>query len=88
MRKIVTLMVLAFIVFSIATALLLFEIIFGGGLEDYSVIIWNFAISIVLVIIAITIIRYRHDKKKRGKKEKKEVVYYEAEGDDYRTEYY
>ncbi len=90
MQKIITLMILAFIVFSIATALLLFESMFGGGIEDYSVIIWNFAISIILVIVTITVVVYRRRrKKKREKKKKKEVMYFETEGGgDYSTEYY
>jgi O-antigen/teichoic acid export membrane protein len=90
MEKIVILMVSAFIVFSIATALLIFEIMFGGGIEDYSVIIWNFAISIIVVIVIITIVMYRRrKKKKKEKKEKRGVVYLEAEGgEEYRTEYY
>ena len=87
MQKIVILMISAFIVFAIATALLLFEIILGEGMPDYSFIIWNFAISIVIVLIIITVIRYR--KKKKQKKKKKELVFFEAEGGgEYRTEYY
>jgi uncharacterized BrkB/YihY/UPF0761 family membrane protein len=91
MRGIVVLMILAFLVFSIATSLLIIESFFGeGGIEDYSIIIWNFAISIVAVVIVVTIVMYRRrkKKKKKEKKEKKEVIYFEAKEGDYRTEYY
>ena len=88
MRKLLILITMAFLVLVIATSLLLFESLMGE-MNDYSVIIWNFAISIAVVIIVITVIMYRRRKKKKEKKEKKEVVYYETEDKgDYRTEYY
>jgi len=89
MQKIVVLMILAFLVFSIATSLLILESVLDEGIGDYSIIIWNFAISIVIVIIVITVVMYRRGKKKKKKKEeKKEIIYYETGKDEYRTEYY
>ena len=89
MRKIIILMILAFLVFSIATSLLFIESFFGEGIKDYSVIIWNFSISIVVVIIVVTVVAYRRRKKKeKKKKEKKQEVYFEVQEGEYSTEYY
>lgn len=89
MRKIVALMILTFIVFSIATSLLIIESFLGEGIKDYSIIIWNFSFSIVAVIIVVTILMYRRKKKKKKKKEeKKEEVFFEVQEGEYSTEYY
>jgi FtsP/CotA-like multicopper oxidase with cupredoxin domain len=62
--------------------------------EDYSFIIWTFAIFIVVVIVTITILRYRkirkkksQEKKKIDEEKKKEDAYYKSQ-EEYRTEYY
>jgi hypothetical protein len=82
-------MILAFLVFSIATSLLLIESFLGEGIKDYSVIIWNFSISIVAVIVVVTVLMYRRRrKKKKKKKDKKEEVYFEVQEGEYSTEYY
>jgi hypothetical protein len=64
------------------------------NIEDYSFIIWTFAIFIVVVIVAITILRYRkirkkksQEKKKIDQEKKKEDAYYKSQ-EEYRTEYY
>jgi cytochrome bd-type quinol oxidase subunit 2 len=89
MRKIIILMILAFLVFSIATSLLFIESFMSEGISDYSIIIWNFSISIVGVIVVVTIVAYkRRKKKKKKKKEKKEEVYFEVQDGEYSTEYY
>ncbi len=58
-------------------------------IPDYSFIIWDFAIAIILIIIGITVFKYRKKIKealKKREKEEVEEIYYMPE--DYRTEYY
>jgi len=65
-------------------------------LPDYSFLIWDFAIAVVIIIITVTIIKIKGRRKKRKvvKKQipkeepKKEEVYFEPKGGEYRTEYY
>ena len=64
------------------------------NIEDYSFIIWTFATFIVVVIVTITILRYRkirkkksQEKKKIDEEKKKEDTYYKSQ-EEYRTEYY
>jgi len=64
------------------------------GNIDYSYIIWYFAIGVVAVIVALTVLRYRkvakkkkEESKKKEEKKEKEDVYYKSQ-EEYRTEYY
>jgi len=67
-----------------------------GKMPDYSFIIWDFAAAVIIIIITVTIIKVkgRRKKPKVVKKEipkeqpKKEEVYFEPKGGEYRTEYY
>jgi hypothetical protein len=67
-----------------------------GKLPDYSFIIWDFAAVVVIIIVTVTIIKIKGRrkklkvvKKKIPKEEpKKEEVYFEPKGGEYRTEYY
>jgi hypothetical protein len=66
-----------------------------GKLPDYSFIVWDFAIAVVVIIIVITIIKIKGRRKKQKvkrkevpKEPKKEEVYFEPKGGEYRTEYY
>jgi hypothetical protein len=67
-----------------------------GKMPDYSFIIWDFAAAVVVIIITVTIIKIKGRRKKRKvvKKQipkeepKKEEVYFEPKGGEYRTEYY
>jgi hypothetical protein len=69
---------------------------FYQKLPDYSFLIWDFAIAVVVIIITVTIIKIKGRKKrqKAAKKQvpkeepKKEEVYFEPKGGEYRTEYY
>lgn len=62
-------------------------------IPDNSYIIWDFAIAIVLMIVLLTVIKYRKKikslfKKEEPKKEEEEVIYFKPRGGHYRTEYY
>lgn len=67
-----------------------------GKMPDFSYIIWYFALAVVVIIITITIIKIRGRRKKVKVKRKeipkvepkKEEVYFEPKGGEYRTEYY
>jgi hypothetical protein len=64
------------------------------GLPDNSYIIWDFALAIVIVIIIITIFKIKGRRKKQKMKKaakeepKKEEIFFEPKGGEYRTEYY
>jgi len=73
------------------------EIIVNGlylKIPDNSFIIWEFATAIVIVIVLLTVIKYRKKikslfkKEKPKKEEEKEVIYFQPRGGHYRTEYY
>lgn len=63
-------------------------------LPDNSYIIWYFALAITIVIITITAIKIKGRRKKQKMKKaakeepKKEEVFFEPKGGEYRTEYY
>lgn len=89
MRRLVLLLVMLFFVIIIAFSILFLQQIMNVDLGDYSLIIWNFAISIVMVVIVTTVLKLRkRKKKKKEKKETKKIDVYYKEEDKYRTEYY
>ena len=65
-------------------------------MPDFSYIVWYFALAIIVVIITITIVKIRGRRKKVKIKRKeipkeapkKEEIYFEPKGGEYRTEYY
>lgn len=67
-----------------------------GKMPDYSFIIWDFAAAVIIIIITVAAIKVKGRKKKSKvvKKQipkeepKKEEVYFEPKGGEYRTEYY
>jgi len=64
------------------------------NLPDNSYIIWDFAVAIVIVIIIITAFKIKGRRKKQKIKKavkeepKKEEIFFEPKGGEYRTEYY
>lgn len=72
------------------------EVIINGlynEIPDNSFIIWDFAIAIIVMIILLSIIKYRKKikdlfKKEKPKKKEEEEIYFKPRGGHYRTEYY
>jgi len=64
------------------------------NLPDNSYIIWDFALAVVIVIVIITIFKIKGRRKKQKVKKvareepKKEEIFFEPKGGEYRTEYY
>jgi uncharacterized membrane protein len=83
MRKFMVLLIMSFLVLALQVTMFFLETLLNVQ-NDYSMIIWNFAISIVIVIVAMTILKYR--KKKRKKKENKKTLEVYKTEDRYRTE--
>jgi hypothetical protein len=67
-----------------------------GKLPDYSFIIWDFAAVVIIIIVTVTIIKIKGRRKKQKvvkkvvpkEEPKKEEIYFEPKGGEYRTEYY
>jgi hypothetical protein len=65
-------------------------------MPDYSFIVWDFAAAVVVIIVTVTIIKIRGRRKRQKTKKKeipkeepkKEEIYFEPKGGEYRTEYY
>ena len=64
MRNIILLPIMSLLVLALAASILFLETFLNLELTDYSLIIWNFAVSIVIVVVVITVLRYRKMKKK------------------------
>ena len=87
MTKLMTLLIMSFLVMALQLAFLFLEMIVGMEMKDYSIIIWNFAVSTVIVVTVMTVVKRRKKKKKKNKVKKKTEVYSKPE-DRYNTEYY
>lgn len=87
MKNLMVLFITSFMVLALAVSLLFFERILGIDLADNSLLIWNFAASTIVILVAITIVKYERKKKKKKKKVKKKETYSKSE-EQYRTEYY
>ena len=86
MRKVMTLLIMSFLVLALQLAFLFLELIVGIEMKDYSIIIWNFAVSTVIVVAVMAFVKRRKKKKKKGSK--KITTVYSKPEEQYRTEYY
>lgn len=82
------LLIMSAMVLVLSLSIFFLESLIQVGLEDYSLIIWNFAVSIAIVISAATLFRYSRRKKRKKETEKKEIRVYAEPREKYRTEYY
>lgn len=86
MTKVMTLLIMSFLVLALQLAFLFLELIVGIEMKDYSIIIWNFAVSTVIVVAVMAFVKRRKKKKKKGSK--KITTVYSKPEEQYRTEYY
>jgi uncharacterized membrane protein len=85
MRNPMVLFLMSFFVLALSVSILFLERVLGMELTDYSLIVWDFAVSTIVVLVTVTVVKY--GKRKKKKKKKKPEAYSKPE-EQYRTEYY
>ena len=66
MRNTILLVILSSIVLAVSAGAFVIETLLGINAMNYSMIVWNFALAMVAVIIAMTVAMYKRKPKKKA----------------------